>query len=68
MRIMDESATAEEYCAFAERLAAMALRLQARAIHVGLVVDGAVAIAADGSTTGSDSLLDHQNPSTASSG
>ncbi len=47
MRIMDESATAEEHYAFAERLAAMAQRLQARAAHVGLVIDGEVAIAAD---------------------
>lgn len=41
MRIMDDSATAEEQHAFAERLTAMALRLQARAAHVGLVVDAA---------------------------
>ncbi|MGB7796161.1 MAG: hypothetical protein WA731_11340 [Pseudonocardiaceae bacterium] len=47
MRIMDESATAEEHYAFAERLAAMARRLQARAAHVSLVIDGEVAIAAD---------------------
>lgn len=47
MRIMDESATAEEHYAFAERLAAMARRLQARAAHVSLVIGGEVAIAAD---------------------
>ncbi|HEX4102326.1 MAG TPA: hypothetical protein VHY21_17595 [Pseudonocardiaceae bacterium] len=47
MRIMDESATAEEHYAFAERLAAMARRLQARAADVSLVIDGEVAIAAD---------------------
>jgi hypothetical protein len=40
MRIMDESATAEEHDVFAERFAAMARRLQARAAHVGLVIDG----------------------------
>ncbi|MGH3976444.1 MAG: hypothetical protein ACRDS9_24460 [Pseudonocardiaceae bacterium] len=53
MRIMDESATAEEHYAFAERLAAMARRLQARAAHVGLVIDGEVAIAADQNVNGS---------------
>ncbi|HEV7829969.1 MAG TPA: hypothetical protein VGP04_14185, partial [Pseudonocardiaceae bacterium] len=37
MRIMDDSASAEEHYAFAERLAAMARRLQARAAQVGLV-------------------------------
>ncbi len=47
MRIMDDSATAEEHYAFAERLAAMARRLQARATHAALVIDGEVAIAAD---------------------
>jgi NADH:ubiquinone oxidoreductase subunit D len=35
MRIMDESATTEEHYAFAERLVAMARRLQDRAAHVG---------------------------------
>lgn len=61
LRIMDESATAEEQHAFAERLAAMALRLQARAAQVGLVVDGEVAIAADPSANGSQSPAQHQD-------
>lgn len=47
MRIMDESATAEEHHEFAERLTAMAQRLQARAAHMGLVIDGEVAVSAD---------------------
>lgn len=47
MRIMDGSATVEEHYAFAERLAAMARRLQARAALVSLVIDGKIAIAAD---------------------
>lgn len=46
LRIMDDSATAEEHYAFAERLAAMARRLQARAAQVGLVIDGDFAITA----------------------
>ncbi|HEV7452570.1 MAG TPA: hypothetical protein VGO16_14520, partial [Pseudonocardiaceae bacterium] len=49
MRIMDDSATAE---VFAERLAAMAQRLQVRAAHVGLVINGEVAIAADQNVNG----------------
>lgn len=40
MRITDESATAEEHYALAQRLVAMARRLQDRATHVGLVIDG----------------------------
>jgi hypothetical protein len=44
MRIMDESATAGEHFVFAERLTAMARRLQARAAQVSLVVDGEVVI------------------------
>jgi hypothetical protein len=54
MRITDDSATAEEHYAFAERLAAMARRLQARAAHVSLMIDVEVAIAADqeGSSSG----------------
>jgi hypothetical protein len=46
MRIMDESATVEEYYAFAERLAATARRLQTRAAHVSSVIDVEVAIGA----------------------
>lgn len=47
MRIMDESATADEHYAFAERLTAMARRLQTRAAHVSLVIDGEVVIDSD---------------------
>lgn len=47
MRIMDDIATAEEHYAFAERLAAMAQRLQVRAGHGALVIDGEIAIASD---------------------
>ncbi len=39
LRIMDKSATVEEQYAFAGRLAAMALRLQARAAQAALVVE-----------------------------
>jgi NADH:ubiquinone oxidoreductase subunit D len=60
MRIMDHSATAEEHYAFAERLAAMAQRLQARAAHVGLVIAGEVAVAADQNVSGSASMIHHQ--------
>ena len=44
MKIMDESVTvtAEEQCAFAERLMAMGRRLQSRASGVGSVVEGEV--------------------------
>ncbi|MGH3975818.1 MAG: hypothetical protein ACRDS9_21180 [Pseudonocardiaceae bacterium] len=61
MRIMDDSATAEEHYAFAERLAAMARRLQDRAAHVGLVIDGEVAIAADQNVTGSVGTVHHRD-------
>jgi hypothetical protein len=61
MRIMDESATAEEHYVFAERLAAMARRLQARAAHVSLVVDGAAAVAADQDVNASTDTVHHQN-------
>ncbi len=46
MKIMDESVTvtAEEQCAFAERLMAMGRRLQSRASGVGSVVEGEVVI------------------------
>lgn len=65
LRIMDESATAEEQYAFADRLAAMALRLQARAASVGMVVDGEVshgevALGASGSPSGSANTARHQ--------
>lgn len=42
MRIMGESATADEQDAFAERLLAMARQLQARAS--GIVIEGDVAV------------------------
>ncbi len=45
--LMDDIATAEEHYAFAERLAAMARRLQARAARAGMVIDGEVAITTD---------------------
>ncbi|MFZ2119194.1 MAG: hypothetical protein WAU83_22230 [Pseudonocardiaceae bacterium] len=61
MRIMDESATAEEHYAFADRLAAMARRLQARAAHVSLVIDVEVAIAADQDVSGSADTVPHQD-------
>jgi hypothetical protein len=61
MRIMDGSATAEEHYAFAERLAEMARRLQARAAHVGLVIDGEVAIVADHNVNGSTGTVYHQD-------
>ena len=46
MKMMDESVTvtAEEQCAFAERLMAMGRRLQSRASGVGSVVEGEVVI------------------------
>lgn len=47
MRIMNHSATAEEQHVFAERLAAMSRQLQTRAAHMGLVIDGEIAITAD---------------------
>ncbi|MDQ3601689.1 MAG: hypothetical protein M3408_10650 [Actinomycetota bacterium] len=42
MKIMDESVTvsAQEQCAFAERLVAMGRRLEARAATTGMVVEG----------------------------
>ena len=61
MRIMDDSATAEEHYTFAERLAAMAQRLQARAAHVGLVIDGEVAIIADQNVNGSADTVHHRD-------
>ncbi|MGH3934456.1 MAG: hypothetical protein ACRDS1_05680 [Pseudonocardiaceae bacterium] len=61
MRIMDDSATAEEHYAFADRLAAMARRLQNRAAHVGLVIEGEVAVAADRNLTGSADMVHHRD-------
>ncbi len=61
MRIMDESATAEEHHAFAERLATMAQRLQTRAAHVSLVIDGEVAVGADQNVNGSADTVHHQD-------
>jgi hypothetical protein len=57
MRIMDDSATAEEHYAIAERLTAMARRLQARAAQVGLVIDGEVAISAWPNEDGSAGMV-----------
>ncbi|MGH2776717.1 MAG: hypothetical protein ACRDJT_14990 [Actinomycetota bacterium] len=61
MRIMDESATAKEHYAFAERLAAMARRLQARAARVGFVIAGEVAIAAEQNVHGSAGTIHHRD-------
>ncbi|MGH3834629.1 MAG: hypothetical protein ACRDSF_02835 [Pseudonocardiaceae bacterium] len=61
MRIMDGSATAEEHYTFAKRLVAMARRLQDRAAHVGLVIDGEVVIAADQNVNGSAGAVHHQD-------
>lgn len=61
MRIMNASAVAEEYHAFAERLAAMARRLDARAAHVSLVVDGEVAIIAGQDLNGTACTIPHQD-------
>jgi hypothetical protein len=61
MRIMDESATVEEHHTFAERLAAMARRLQDRAAHLGLVIDGEVVIAADQNVNGSAGTVHHRD-------
>lgn len=44
MRIMDDSATAEEYYEFARRFATIALRLQNRGTQAGLVIEGTIAI------------------------
>lgn len=44
MRIMDGSVTADEQCGFAERLVAMAQRLQHRAMGSDSVVDGEVLV------------------------
>ncbi|HSL09414.1 MAG TPA: hypothetical protein VK887_15770 [Pseudonocardiaceae bacterium] len=60
-RIMDESATAEEHYTFAERLTAMARRLQDRAAHLGLVIDGEVVIADDQNVNGSAGTVHHRD-------
>jgi predicted NBD/HSP70 family sugar kinase len=61
MRIVDDSATADEPYAFAERLAAMARRLQARAAHVGLVIDGEVAVTAGPTANGTAGTVHHRD-------
>jgi hypothetical protein len=61
MRIIDESATAEEHYTFAERLAAMARRLQDRAAHLSLVIDGEVVIAADQNVNSSADTVYHRD-------
>ncbi|MGH3902148.1 MAG: hypothetical protein ACRDTA_28635 [Pseudonocardiaceae bacterium] len=61
MRIMDDTATAQEHYAFAERLAAMAQRLQVRAAHVSLVIDGEVAITAHHNVNGSAGTAYHRD-------
>jgi NADH:ubiquinone oxidoreductase subunit D len=61
MRIMDESATAEEHYAFAERLAAMAQRLQDRGAHLGFVIDGEITAATDKHMSGGVRMLHHQD-------
>ena len=62
LRIMEDSATAEEQYAFAERLAAMARRLQARAAGVGLVIDGEFATQG-GADPGDYPVAQHQENS-----
>ena len=54
MKMMDESVTvtAEEQCAFAERLMAMGRRLQSRASGVGSVVEGEVVTLLSGENAG----------------
>ena len=61
MRIMDDSATVEEYYAFAERLAAMAQRLQTRGAHVSFVIDGEVSLVADESVTDAAGTVNHRD-------
>ncbi len=48
MRIMDESVTPTEQHVFAERLIAMARRLQSRASGAGFVIEGKVVARPDG--------------------
>jgi hypothetical protein len=61
MRIMDDSASVEEHHAFADRLVAMARRLQARAAQVGLVIDGEVAITTDPNPSDSAGTVHHRD-------
>ncbi|MDQ3276126.1 MAG: hypothetical protein M3Q39_14170 [Actinomycetota bacterium] len=50
MRIMDQSVTADEQDAFADRLIAMATQLQLRASKTWVVVEGDVVLAPDDAT------------------
>lgn len=61
MRIMDDSATAEEHYAFAQRLTAMAARLQARGTQVGVVIDGEVTITTDQNVLDGVGTLDRRD-------
>ncbi len=61
MRIMDESANTEEHYAFAERLEAMARRLRERAMRMGQVIDGELAIVFDGNGDTSAGTVPHRN-------
>ncbi len=61
LRIMDDSATAEEHYTFAERLAAMAQRLRARAAYAGLVIDGEVVITAHQNVDGGAGAVHHRD-------
>jgi NADH:ubiquinone oxidoreductase subunit D len=60
MRIMDDSATAEEHYAFAQRLTAMAARLEARGKQVGVVIDGEVMIITDQNVLAGAGALDRR--------
>ena len=61
MRIMDDSATAEEHYAFAQRLTAMAARLHTRGTQVGLVIDGGVTLTADQNVSGGAGTVDRRD-------
>jgi hypothetical protein len=61
MRIMDDIATAEEHYAFAQRLTAMATRLQARGTQVGVVIDGEVTLTADQNVSGRAGTLERRD-------
>jgi hypothetical protein len=61
MRIMEDSATAEEHYAFAQRLAAMAQRLQARGTQVGVVIDGEVMITTEQNFPGQAGTVDRRS-------
>lgn len=60
-RALDAAYGSEQHYAFAERPAAMARRLQARATHGGLVIDGEIAIAADQHVNGGADTVRHQD-------